>query len=57
MDPILYKVITNGRYYYLSEKAYLRDEPEPGAAYLEVYNKYVYTSGTPLGQVGRIKKV
>lgn len=57
MDPILWKVISNGRYYWLAEKRHRQDEPDPGAVYLKIYNEYTYTSGTPMGQIGRIKKV
>jgi hypothetical protein len=41
----------------LANNEYLKDIPDPGELYMKVYNEFIYTSGTPLGQIGRIKKV
>jgi hypothetical protein len=57
MDPVLRKVISNARYYWLAEKGFLGEEPDPGEVYMKVYDEFTYTSGTPLGQIGRIEKV
>lgn len=58
MDPVLAKIIDNKRYYWLNEK--VSEEwrsPDPAKIYHDILSKFVYTSGTPFGQIGRLEKV
>jgi hypothetical protein len=57
MDPMLRKIINNGRYYWLANNEYEDGVQDPGEKYTDVFDKFIYTSGTPLGQIGRIKRV
>lgn len=57
IDPMLRKVMNNKIAYWLMNKEYQNNVPQPNFIYNKIFDQFVYTSGSPVGQLERMRKV